>query len=158
MINPRLELKWASIYILFLFLWMGFERFAGWHDQLIDRHHIYTLLFYIPAIGIYFIALIDKRNNFYGGIITYKQSFLTGLVLTILITILAIPAQYIISTYISPHYFENVIKYAVTSGKATLEEANEFFNLKSYIIQAVVGSLVFGILISSIVSVFIRRK
>ena len=156
--NRLLELKWAVLYTLFLLVWMIFERLMGWHDVLIEKHHLYTLLFYFPAIAIYFIALTDKRNNFYGGIISYKNAFVSGLILTAFITIFAAPAQYIISTYITPDYFSNIQKYAVLSGKATLEEAQEFFSLKSYIIQSVAGSLFFGIVITSIVSLFVKRK
>ena len=155
---PRLELKWAFIYTIFLLVWMCVERFLGWHDEKIDEHHLYTLFFYLPAIAIYFIALIDKRNNFYGGIITYKQAFISGLILTLFIAILAIPAQFIISEVISPYYFENVIKYAVSSGIASPEEAKELFNLKRYLIQSVVSSLAFGFVITALVSAFIKRK
>ena len=156
--NCRLELKWAVIYTLFLLVWMVFERLMGWHDVHIAKHHLYTLLIYLPTALVYYLALSDKRNNFYGGIITFKQAFICGLVLTIFIAFLAIPAQYIISTYITTQYFENVIAYAVQSGKATPEEAASFFNLQSYMIQAVAGSLAFGLVLSALISIFVRRK
>ena len=156
--NCRLELKWAVIYTLFLLVWMVFERLMGCHDVHIAKHHLYTLLIYLPTALVYYLALSDKRNNFYGGIITFKQAFICGLVLTIFIAFLAIPAQYIISTYITPQYFENVIAYAVQSGKATPEEAASFFNLQSYMIQAVAGSLAFGLVLSALISIFVRRK
>ena len=156
--NYRLEFKWAVIYTMFLLVWMIFERLMGWHDTHIDKHHLYTLLFYIPAMALYYFAMTDKRNNYYGGIITFQQAFLSGLILTAFITFLAAPAQYIISTFITPYYFDNVITYAVNSGKTTPEEAQAFFNLQSYCIQAVVSSLAFGLVLSALVALLVKRK
>ncbi|MAW97133.1 MULTISPECIES: DUF4199 domain-containing protein [unclassified Leeuwenhoekiella] len=158
MISFRLEFKWAVIYTLFLFIWMIFEVWMGWHDKHIARHHIYTLFFYIPAALIYYLALTDKRNNFYGGIMTYKQGFVAGLIITLFIALLAAPAQYIISTYITPDYFENVKAYAVEKEKTTIEEAEEFFNLKSYMIQSVVAAIISGLLFTTLLGLFVKRK
>ena len=130
----------------------------GWHDTHIDKHHVYTMLFYIPAIVLYYFALSDKRNNFYGGIITFKQAFVSGLMLTVFISLLAAPAQYLISTFITPHYFENVIAYAVKSGKTSPEEAQSFFNLQSYMLQSVAGSLAFGLVLSALAALFVKRN
>ncbi|PHQ28243.1 DUF4199 domain-containing protein [Leeuwenhoekiella nanhaiensis] len=158
MISFRLEFKWAVIYTFFLFIWMIFEVQMGWHDALIAQHHLYTLFFYIPAALIYYLALTDKRNNFYGGIMSYRQGFLAGLVITLCIALLAAPAQYIISTWITPDYFENVKAYAVQAGKTTPEEAEAFFNLKSYMIQSVAGSLAIGLLFSAVLPLLVKRK
>jgi len=156
--NYQLELKWAAIYTVFLLVWMIFERLMGWHDAHIDRHHIYTLIFYIPAAVLYYCALSDKRNNFYGGIISFQQAFISGFIFTVFIAVLAAPAQYIISTFITPYYFENVIAYAIETGKTSPEEAEGFFNLQSYIIQAVVSSLTFGLVFSALVALVVKRK
>ncbi len=158
MLSCRLELKWSVIYTLFLFIWMFFEVQMGWHNALIAQHHIYTMFFYLPAALLYYLALTDKRNNFYGGIMTYRQGFTTGLIITVFIALLAAPAQYIISTYITPDYFENVKTYAITHGKATLEEAESLFNLRSYMIQSVVGALVLGFLFSALLPLFAKRN
>lgn len=158
MLSFRLEFKWAVIYTLFLFIWMIFEVQMGWHDELIAKHHLYTLLFYIPAAFIYYLALTDKRNNFYGGIMTYRQGFIAGITITVFIALLAAPAQYIISTFITPDYFENVRAFAVENGNTTFEEAEAFFNLSSYMIQSVVGSLAIGLIFSALFPLLVKRK
>ncbi|WP_442844764.1 DUF4199 domain-containing protein [Leeuwenhoekiella sp. H156] len=158
MFSYRLELKWAVIYTFFLFIWMIFEVQMGWHDEGIAQQHIYTLFILIPATLIYYLALTDKRNNFYGGIMSYRQGFLAGLVITLCIAVLAAPAQYIISTWITPDYFENVKEYAVQTGKTTPEEADALFNLKSYMIQAVAGSLAVGLIFSALLPLLVKRK
>ena len=58
-------------------------------------------------------ALRDKRDNFYQGRMTYKQGLITGLFITLFVTILSPLTQYITSVFITPHYFTNVVNYAV---------------------------------------------
>lgn len=66
----RIELKWAFIFTVLALLWMVFEKAMGWHDELIAQHATYTNFFSIVAILVYVFALIDKRNNYYNGIMT----------------------------------------------------------------------------------------
>lgn len=137
---------------------MILEKIAGLHTIHIDKHAIYTNLVAIPAITIYVLALLDKRNNYYGGVISYKQGFESGLILTILITAIS-PMSQIVATYlITPEYFPNMIKYVVSKGQMTREDADEYFNLRSYIIQGLTGSFVMGLLTTAIVTFFISRK
>lgn len=156
--SVKIELKWAVVFTVIGLVWMYFEKLMGWHDKHIDQHYIFTNLFAIIAIALYVFALIDKRNNFYGGTITYKHSFISGLILTAFITLLAPLSQYITSTVITPFYFDNVIDYTVENGLKSRQEAESYFNLENYIWQSVIGALIMGILTSAIVSLFIRRK
>ncbi len=82
----RIEIKRALLFVIMDLLWMAQERAVGLHDQHIDKHPIYTNFIAIPAIIIYLLALLDKRKNFYNGVMTYKQGFLTGLIITAFIT------------------------------------------------------------------------
>ena len=89
---------------------------------------------------------------------SYKQRFITGLIINIIVTILSPLTQYITSTYIATDYFPNAIKYAVSEGKMTQAEAENFFNLKSYIWQGFLGTAMMGIITSAIVAIFTKRK
>ncbi len=154
----KIEIKWAFIYVAMVLLWMLLERLTGLHSEAIKMHLIYTNFIVLPSIAIYVLALKDKRKNYYQGIFTYKQGFVTGLIISVFVTILSPLTQYIISTIISPDYFANVIKYAVSVGKMTQEAAENYFNLKSYIFQGLIGAPIMGLLTSSIVAIFTRRK
>jgi len=156
--NLKIEIKWAIIFAVMQLLWMMLERITGLHSDHIDKHAIFTNFIAIPAIAIYVFALLDKRKNFYQGIMTYKQGFVTGFIITLFVTVFSIVTQYIISTIISPDYFSNMIEYAVSEGKMTQEAAENMFNLKSYIIQAPIGAFVMGLLTSAIVAIFTRKK
>jgi len=157
--NFKIEIKWAFIFIGSLLLWMLLERLVGLHDKHIDKHQYLTMLYSIVAIVLYVFALLDKRKNFYNGLMTYKQGFLTGLIITVIVTIFSPLTQWIISSVITPDYFENVIQYSVETGyHKSIVDAEAQFNLKSYIIQSTVGALVMGIVTTAIVAIFTRKK
>lgn len=153
-----IEIKWGVIFTLVALLWMVFEKAMGWHDVLIAKHAIYTNFFGILAVLIFILALRDKKANFYNGIMTWRQGFVAGLIVTIVITILSPLSQFITSTYITPDYFENVIAYSTETKVMTTEQAEAYFNLKSYIIQAAFGALVMGVVTSAVVAWFLKTK
>lgn len=157
MLSCRMEMKWAVIFTFAGLLWMGFEKVMGWHDENIENQATYTNLYALVAIAVYVLALYDKRNNFYGGIMTWKQGFKSGIILTFFVCILAPLSQYITSTFITPEYFDKAIDYAVSSGNSTTENAESYFNLKSYVVYATMGALIMGIITSAVVALFIRR-
>ena len=156
--NIKIEIKWAVIFILVGLAWMVLERAAGLHDEHIDQHAIYTNLFAIAAIAVYVFALLDKRKNFYNGVMTYKQGLMTGLVITLFVTLLTPLWQWLTVAVITPDYFQNARAYAVETGQMNEEQAEVYFSINSYIIQSVVFTPVMGLLTSAIVALFTRRK
>lgn len=154
----NIEIKWASIFIIMMLLWMVMEKLTGLHDVHIDMHPVFTNFIAIPAILIYVLALRDKKKNFYDGEMTYMQGFKSGLVITLIVTIFSPLIQYITSTIITPEYFTNVIEYSVRENKMTREEAESYFNLNSYIYQVLIGTPVMGIITSAIVALFVKSK
>ena len=94
----KIEIKWAIIFTIMVLVWMFMEKLTGLHSDHIDKHPIYTNFIFIPTIVIYVLALLDKRKNDYNGIMTYKQGFISGLTITLIVTILSpffpIPKQY----------------------------------------------------------------
>jgi len=153
-----IEIKWALIFVIIQLLWMLLERVAGLHGENIDKHAMFTNFFAIPAIAVYVIALLDKRKNHYGGFMTYGQGFISGLIITVIVTLLSPLTQYTVSTVISPNYFQNAIDYAVSSGKLPHEAAETYFSMKSYIIQGLIGAPIMGIITTAIVALFTRKN
>lgn len=157
MMKFKTEIKFAVYFFIVTLIWMAGERLVGLHSTHIDKHMYYTNLYAIPAVLVYVLALKEKRK-LYNGMISYGQAFKAGLILTLFVTILSPLGQYITSTYITPHYFENAINYAVTNNKSTQEEAVAYFNLNNYLKQSVIGALVMGLVTTAIVSIFVRRS
>ena len=154
----KIEIKWAIIFTLMILVWMFLEKLAGLHSEHIDIHPIYTNFIAIPTIIIYVLALLDKRKNDYNGIMTYKQGLISGLIIALLVTILSPLTQYITSTMITPDYFSNAIEYVVSESKMNQIEAENYFSLNNYIIQALIGAPIVGIVTTAIVAIFTRRE
>lgn len=154
----RTEIKWAIIFVIAMLLWMVLERIVGLHDKHIDKHSTFTNLWAVPAIAIYVFALLEKRRKFYAGTMTWMQGFVSGLIITIIVTLLSPLTQWITSTIITPHYFDNVISYVVEHGTMTMEAAGSQFNLGRYILMSIFGALIMGVVTSAVVAIFTRGK
>ncbi len=139
-------------------VWMLLEKLAGLHDTHIDKHPVFTNFIAIPAILVYVLALLDKRKRDYNGIMSYKQGFISGLIITAIVTVLSPLTQVITSLLITPDYFRNVIEYSVSHGLKSREEAENYFSLGSYIIQGLIGAPVMGIITTAIVALFTTKK
>ena len=153
----KTEFKWAAIFFVASLLWMAFEKLMGWHGPKIHLHPYLTNLFAIVAIALYVFSLRDKRKAL-GGRMTWKDGFFSGTVITLILTILAPLGQLITHKWITPEYFPDVINYAVEHEHMKREEMEAYFNLKSYMMQATIGTLGMGIVTSAIVSIFVKRK
>lgn len=155
----NIEFKWAFIFIGSLLLWMLLERAVGLHDQHINLHQYLTMLYAIPAILLYVLALRDKRKNFYHGKLSYKNGFISGLIITAIVAILSPVTQWIILNVITPDYFDNIIQYSVESGVyQSVAEAQAQFNYNTYAVQSTISALFMGIVTTAIVAFFVRTK
>lgn len=152
-----IEIKWGVLFILALLLWMYAERLFGIHDKHIDQHPLVSSFFALVALCLYLLALYDKRKNYYNGRMNWRQGFVAGLVMTLVIAILSPLAQYVISRFISPEFFPNMIRYSVETGEMTRDQAETYFGLENYMIQSVLFAIVSGVLTSAITALIMRR-
>ncbi len=156
--NLKIEIKWAIIFMLATLIWMLIEKALGWHDEKIADHAVYTNVFAVVAISVYVFALVDKKRNFYRGQMSYKQGLIAGAIMTFFIVLLSPLTQYITSVWITPDYFPNVIDYTVESGEMSQTDAEAYFNLENYLLQATVGAAVMGLITSAVVAFFLKSK
>ena len=153
----ELEIKWGVIFTVVQLAWVAVEKMLGWHDEGIANHAIYTNIFAVIAIILYFFALRSKRRQL-GNQMTWKEGFIAGAIISVIVAVLSPIAQLITHYIISPEYFSNAIEYAVESGKSTREEAESFFDIKTYLIISAVSALVLGLITSAIVAFFVRNR
>ena len=156
--NLKIEIKWGIIFMLSTLIWMLIEKSLGWHDEKITDHALYTNIFAMVAISVYVFAILEKRRNFYKGQMSYKQGFIVGVILTFFILLLSPLSQYVTSVWITPDYFPNVINFVVESRKMTQADAEAYFNLENYMLQASVGAAVMGQITSAVVVFFLKSK
>lgn len=152
------EIKWSIIFTVTSVLWLFLEKFTGFHSEKISSYFYISLLFGIVYIIIFTMALKEKRTVFYNGIITYKQAFISGAILTLLIAAMSPLVQVIFHEVISPDFFQNGIANVVKTRPNNKEFAIGYFNLQSFISQGFLNILSIGILISAIMAYFIQTK
>ena len=153
-----IEIKWGIILALALLLWILLEKLMGWHGKHIEQYAFNTWFFLIPATHIYVSAIKAKRDKFFGDKISWIKGFQAGLGITVMVLILNPLLQYIFISVISPDFCTNAIDFAIKSRKMNQLQAENFFNLKNLILQSSLRILIFGIVISSIVSIFVKKK
>ena len=151
-----IEFKWELIFIFMSLVWMLLERLTGLHDENIDQHAIYTNLIAIPAILIYYFAIKEKHDRFYKGQISFKQGFKSGLIISIIVTLITPLSLYISTKYISPEYFTNAVEYSVKNKLMVKNEALAYFNYKNYLVLSLMSAPVMGIITSLIISFIIK--
>ncbi|MCB0395204.1 MAG: DUF4199 domain-containing protein [Flavobacteriales bacterium] len=151
------EIKWALIFVVTSLTWVTAEKLAGMHDEHIDVHMLTTSLFAIPALLIYVLALLEKRKKSFGGFMTYKQGFLSGMIITLIITALSPVSQVIKSLVITPDYFANMIQYTVDHGLLLPEDAAAEFNLTRYIKGSIFGAFFMGTITAAILAFFTKK-
>lgn len=156
--NYKLEIRWGIIFSIAMLLWLLFERLVGLHHERIEEHAIYTNLFAVIAIAIYVLALRQKRDQQLGGTMSYKQGFLSGVGITVVVAILAPLTQWLAHTLVSPEFLMNMVDFVVRTQRMEEQQALNYFSLQGYMLQAVIGAVVMGIITSAVVALFVRSK
>ena len=152
-----LELKWALIFVVAGLAWTGLERLVGLHSTHLAWHPVVTNFFIVVAVLVYFLALRAKRETT-GGTITFKKAFVSGLIITLFVTLLTPLWQYLSATIVSPQYFENVAAYSVSQKLMTEAQAASYFSLKNYMVQSVIFAPIAGIITSLLAALIVSRK
>jgi hypothetical protein len=97
-----IEIKWGILFSVATLVWMIIENSVGLHDVYIGKQARYTNLFGIVAVVIYILALREKKHLAYKGVMNWQQGFLSGVVLSVVVSVLSPLVQYISFTFITP--------------------------------------------------------
>ncbi|SIO01721.1 DUF4199 domain-containing protein [Chitinophaga niabensis] len=151
----KTEVKWALIFSAMAIAWAFIGKLSGMTDSRIDKLQLFNSLVLIPGFIIYLLALLDKKKQ---GPQTYKQGLISGLVLTLFVTILGTLTTFISTRLISPELFPNIIRYMVNTGQMSPEQAAQQFNLSTFIITGLIAGPVTGLIFSLVAAAFTRRK
>lgn len=148
------EIKFALLFSALNIVWMLGEKLTGLHDVHIADHALYTNFFAIPSILLYAFAMYQKQSLL-GGEMNFKQGFMSGLGITMIVTALTPAIQFIIHTIITPEYFTNVRVFAIKQGMKP-EIADTHFSLNSYILLSVFSGFVYGIITTIFTTLMVR--
>lgn len=152
------EIKWGFIFSMATLVWACIEKSAHFYDIRISEYAIYTNLFAFIALAVYVFALREKKIVFYKGEMTWKQGFVSGVYLTVVVAVLSPLCQVLIHRYIAPEFLPNLVDYKVASGYLTRKAAEEYFNLETVIYQSSSFALSMGIITGAIVAFFMKTR
>lgn len=152
-----IEIKWAFLFSLAALTWFIFEKMLGYHDENVKSQLFFAYLFAIPALFIYFLALKDKRKSI-KGVMTWRQGIVSGIFISLIIAIFSIFINYVCFEFISPEFFSTISKHVVSTKAMTTVEAENYFNLKSYLSEGIYGALSTGVVTSAIMAFFLKTK
>lgn len=156
--NYIIEIRWAFIFTVASLLWAGIEKLVGMHDSNIGTQPVFSLLFGIPAIAIYVLALLEKKQKVYNGKMSWKEATVSGIVLSLFVAVLSPVAQWAIYTLISPEFFPKAIKFYTDKKIVTETRALEMFNVQAYMKKAITESLSMGVITSALVALMVQTK
>lgn len=156
--NLKIIIRYSLLINLMMLLWLALEYMVGLHDKYVTYHPYLSLLaFIIPAYGIH-KAIKDIQED-EPHQIPLRRAFMIGFVVTLFSALLSIPVQLIFHELINPDFFQNMINFAVKRAvelnhdpEKAKRQAEMYFNLPSYLLQSVLGTLISGCVISIIVA------
>lgn len=152
-----IEIKWGIRYAFLWILWLFIEKSSGYYESKISDYALYSMLFTFVTIFVYYVAIKEKKKDFFKDEMSWKQGCVTGIFLTIVMAILTPLCQIIFHKAIAPEFFPNMIEYSVSKGNSK-EIAENYFNLSSFIIQNIFSTLSLGVVISAVVALFLQTK
>jgi hypothetical protein len=152
-----IEIKWGIRYTFLWIFWLYIEKSSGYYDVKINDQALYSLLFTFVILFVYYVAIKEKKKDFFKDDMSWKQGCVTGIFLTIVMAILTPFCQIIFHKAIAPEFFPNMIEYSISKGNSR-ETAENYFNLLSYITQSVFSTLSLGVVISAVVALFLQTK
>jgi hypothetical protein len=156
--NFSIEIKWGLRFTFLLLAWTIGEKAIGLHDEHLDNYWIISNLFVFPAVLFFFLAINEKKKYVFNNSMTWTQGFVSGMVLSFIIALFNPFVQYVIYKSVTPDFFNNIIAYKVKNHYMKLEDAKEYFNLKTYMFDTTFGALSKGFVTGALVSLILRNK
>ena len=158
----RVELRWGLIFSLLTMI-LGFveKMYLGWHDKHIDQqmggHFLILLTLYVV---VFYLGIREKRNYYYKNKMTWKEGIISGGMITVIVALLTPLSVFFIYHYASPDFFHNMIDYQTHKERFPMsrDNAEDFFNMGSYIILEISTAFSFGIGVSALLALFLRTQ
>ncbi len=156
--NYMIEIRWAFIFTVATMLWAGIEKLFGMHDANLGTQPVFSMLFAVPAIAIYAMAMFEKKQKVYNGKMSWKDGTISGIVLSLFIAVLSPVAQWAIFELISPDFFAKATQFYTDKKILTQTRALEMFNIQAYMKKSITESLSMGVITAAIVALIVQSK
>jgi hypothetical protein len=153
----KTEIKFGLLFSAAQLFWLLFEYIFGLQTTFKNLHPVISNFFAVPAIVIMVYAILAKRTEL-GGEITFFKALLAGVLVSVVVAVISPLVILIFHYLINPHFFTDFQNYSIKMGKMQPQEAKDYFNLKSYILQGIFGALMMGTVTSLVVAAVIKKK
>jgi hypothetical protein len=153
-----IEFRWAFTFLLAQTLWIMLEKTLGFHDEKIQFQPLFSMLFVFVLLIIYVISLREKKAKAYNGNMTWREGFVSGLMLTLIIALFTTMTEYTKHHVISPYFLENMKALILKENKMSAENANQFFTFSNTLSQSIFYTISIGVVITSTISWIIKSK
>ncbi len=154
----KIELKWGIISAIVFFGWLMVEKTTGFHDAKLRFQPFFGILFIFPHVITYYLALKDKKTNSYSNHVTWQQSFISGIIITVIFAFLTPMILYLFYHILNPDFFKNAVNQLIASDIKKKDFAENYYNLESYIYTTIFNLLSTGIVIAATISYFLKTK
>ncbi len=154
----NIEFKWAIIIYFVTLAWSFVEKITGYHDEKINQYAYFSLLFFLILPFLYIKAIKEKKDSYYKGTMTWQQGMVSGVIISFIYMLTCPFSQLVIHNIISPNFFKNSIQAAIKTNSMTKSQAENYFNLSSFIIQSAFGAISFGIVFAGIAGLILQSK
>ncbi len=150
------------------FLWLLLEFFLGFHTTRIDYQPFITWLsIVIPIVGIYW-AMKAKRDRYYAGRISFIQALKTGLIITVVMSIVSPLLSFMYVSVINPLYLSTMLAHnrmmldglniSPADKDGMLQELIQQFSLSAYLLKSILIAAISGTLLSIITAAVMNRN
>lgn len=155
--NIKKEFLTAIYIALAGFVWAILEFAFGLHTTRIHLHETLTWFAVIPTLIIY-LWHYSKGKKEVQHEFTFWRAFKSGAIVTVVASILS-PITFSLFYYlINPNLFKSFQAHVVSTKTMSMEEAQHYFNLSSYLVQINIGILIMGLIISLFLSLIFKNK
>lgn len=156
--NFSIEIKWAFIIGFLGLIWIFVEKYLGYHDEKVGWYQLFSILFFPFMVLGYYFGLREKKHKYYNGNLSWSHGFISGIIISAILTLLAPFGQFLTHNFLSPDLSAKAIELATSKDTMTFEQANTYYSLNSYMMQSVFTTLSTGVVIGAVIAYFIRTK
>jgi hypothetical protein len=155
----KIALKYTLISASALLVWLTAEMLLGFHDKYVEYYQQTTLLSLIIPIITFRFSFKEYNKAQAPNNANFIQSLGLGLIMTAFSAVFSTISLIIFLQVISPDFFNKMLAASDMMAKrngfdviATHEQAIIYFSFNSYIKQTIIGTVVFGCILSLVYS------
>ena len=163
----KAEFKYGIITGIGISLWILLEFLLGFHTNNIDMGEYSTYFVVLVPLLTLYLGIKEKRDKWNKGQISFNSGIKTGLMISLIGTVIIATFLIIYFNYLNPDYAEWGLAYhkkkMILRGKSSAEIAVEMEKMKSTLgflnqfLYGTIGAVGTGFIISAALSLFMKR-